>query len=95
MIRIIEKIDPAKGCRQSERELQDLYLRMVPALERHNVKLGVQNHHGYFVGSAVGLVPLLEPVDSPNVGYVLDPVHCCLAGEPEDLLSGLRGRGSS
>jgi sugar phosphate isomerase/epimerase len=85
VLRIMARIDPAKGYLHAEAELRELYGSMIPALEGNGVKIGVQNHHGYFIGSAIGLKHFLDPLQSEHIGYVLDPAHCALAGEPEDL----------
>ena len=85
LVRIMARINPEKGYLPAESELRTLYGSMIPALERHGVKIGVQNHHGYFIGSAIGLKHFLDPLESDRIGYVLDPAHCALAGEPEDL----------
>ena len=85
LIRVMARVDPTKGYLATERELQGLYQSMIPHLETHKVRLGIQNHHGYFVGSAIGLVHLIDPVKTDYIGHVLDPAHCALAGEPEDL----------
>ena len=59
--------------------------------------IGVQNHSGFFVGSAVGLLHLLQPFDPRQVCAVLDMAHCAVDGEPvamavdilKDRLNGL------
>jgi sugar phosphate isomerase/epimerase len=58
---------------------------LLPALGKHGVTIGVQNHCDYDVGSAIGLVHLLQGFDPKLVGAVLDPAHCGLDGEPEDM----------
>ncbi len=58
---------------------------LIPALEAAKVAVGVQNHSGNCVGSAVGLYHLLEKYDPRHVCAVLDMAHCAIAGEPTEL----------
>lgn len=85
IIRIMANIDMNKGYRASVDGYRRLFDTLLPDLERHGVTIGVQNHCDYFVGSAVGLMELLRGYDPRRVGAVLDPAHCALDGEPEDM----------
>jgi len=85
ILRICVNIDMAVGYRASEDKLRRQFDELVPILDRCGVTLGIQNHCGRCVGSAVALVRLIEPYDPKHVGAVLDPAHCGLDGEPEDM----------
>ena len=70
-------------------EQEELYFRqfdtLVPALERHQVTLGIQHHTGRFVTNAAGLRRLVERYNRRQIGAVWDPAHCALSGEPPEL----------
>ena len=97
LIRIMAPIDMDLGYIGSVTRLQRELDALLPALERHSVTIGVQNHYGFFVGSAVGLLHLLQPFDPRQVCAVLDMAHCAVDGEPvamavdilKDRLNGL------
>ena len=85
IIRVMVPIDLAIGYRASEDAVRRQYDAMLPLLERHGVAIGVQNHCGTMIGSAIGLMHLIEGYDPKLVGAVLDPAHCGLAGEPDEM----------
>lgn len=82
MIRVMLPIDPDAGYRASVRAFQKQCLELEPVLKDHPVKIGVQNHCGNFVGTALGLMDSLEPLSEAFVA-VLDLAHTSLSGEPE------------
>ncbi len=82
LIRIMAPIDMSIGYAASVAKLRIRLDALLPALERHGVTIGVQNHYGHFVGSAVGLYHLVEPYDPRQVCAVLDMAHCAVDGEP-------------
>ncbi|WP_424930800.1 sugar phosphate isomerase/epimerase family protein [Amaricoccus macauensis] len=82
IIRICAPIDMEKGYRASVDAYRRTFDALLPALERHGVAIGVQNHYGYHVASAVGLAHLLEGYDPAQVCGVLDMGHCAVDGEP-------------
>ncbi len=49
------------------------------------MRIGVQNHSGNAIGSAVGVYHLIERYDPRHVCAVLDMAHCAVAGEPTEL----------
>ena len=55
---------------------------LLPALERNGVAVGVQNHYGENIASAVGLAHFLANYDPKLVCGVLDMGHCAVDGEP-------------
>jgi sugar phosphate isomerase/epimerase len=65
--------------------LQRSYTNVLPLLERYQVTLGVQNHYGNYVCSAMGLRHLLEPFDTPQIGAVWDASHTALCGEEPEF----------
>lgn len=54
---------------------------LVPILDRHGVRIGVQNHCNRCMGSAIGVRRLIEGYDPRHVAAVWDPAHCAIAGE--------------
>jgi sugar phosphate isomerase/epimerase len=85
IIRVMARIDPAAGYRECELALRRQYDAVLPLLRKHGVTIGVQNHSGSFIGSAIGIIHLIEGYDPKLVGIVLDPAHCGLAGEPDAM----------
>lgn len=82
IIRICAGIDMTKGYRAEVDRYRRCFDALLPALERHGVAIGVQNHYGFHVASAVGLAHLLEGYDPKQVCGVLDMGHCAVDGEP-------------
>jgi sugar phosphate isomerase/epimerase len=82
LIRIMAPIDMKLGYAQSVEAHRRRLDALLPALDRHGVTIGVQNHYGFFVGSAVGLLHLLWKYEPKHVCAVLDMAHCALDGEP-------------
>ncbi len=85
LIRICVSISNDEDYLSAETRLLKEYEALVPLLDRYGVKVGLQNHCGRFVGSAIGTRRLLEPFDPKHFGAVWDPAHCALAGEPPEL----------
>jgi sugar phosphate isomerase/epimerase len=85
IIRVMASIDPEAGYRASEESIRRQYDAVLPLLEEHGVAIGVQNHCGTMVGSAIGLMHLIERYDPRMVGAVLDTAHCGLDGEPDAM----------
>jgi sugar phosphate isomerase/epimerase len=92
LIRIMAPIDMRLGYLGTVTKLQRELDALLPALDRHGVTIGVQNHYGFHVGSAVGLLHLLQPFEPRHVCAVLDMAHCAVDGEPVamavDILKG-------
>lgn len=82
IIRICAPIDLDKGYRASVDDYRRRFDALLPALERNGVAIGVQNHYGNMIGSAVGLAHLLADYDPKQVCGVLDMGHCAVDGEP-------------
>ena len=66
---------------QTQRELEAL----VPLLERYGVAIGIQNHCGDGVCSAMGIRHLIERFDPRHVAAVWDAAHSALEGEEPEL----------
>jgi sugar phosphate isomerase/epimerase len=74
-----------EGYLASEARLQQEYAALLPLLQAHNVKLGVQNHYGRYVCHAMGLRQLIERFDPRSIGAVWDAAHTALQGEEPEL----------
>lgn len=82
IIRICAPIDIDIGYHASVDNYRREFDAVLPALERNGVAIGVQNHYGENIGSAVGLAHLLADYDPKLVCGVLDMGHCAVDGEP-------------
>jgi sugar phosphate isomerase/epimerase len=85
IIRVCIGIDMKIGYLSSEQQVRSRYDALLPSLRAHGVTIGVQNHCDFCVGSAVGIVHLIERYDPLLVGAVLDQAHCAVDGEPEEM----------
>ena len=86
IVRTMVPIDLAKASfADTIAEHRARYRQLIPLLERTGVRIGVQNHSGQAIGSAIGLYHLLEPFDPRHVCAILDMAHCSVAGEPTEL----------
>jgi sugar phosphate isomerase/epimerase len=85
ILRIMAKIDMNLGYHATEKKFRKEYDALLPLLAQYDVKLGVQNHAGNFIGSAIGLMHLIENYEPKYIGAVLDLAHCSFAGEPSPI----------
>ncbi|MEZ5277340.1 MAG: sugar phosphate isomerase/epimerase [Opitutaceae bacterium] len=85
ILRIMLPVDPSLGYRASVDRFQRTADSLTPLLRETGVVVGVQNHAGNFVGSAVGLMEAMAPLDPACFQAVLDLGHTALAGEPEPI----------
>ena len=85
VLRVMAQVDLQIGYRATEEDYWRRIDALLPVLDACNVRLGIQNHCGEWVGSAIGLMHLIERYDPARVGAVLDFAHCALAGEPEAM----------
>lgn len=83
-IRIMAPIG-AGGYLATEERLRTQFDGLLSALERHHVRIGVQNHVGRYVCHASGLRALLAGYDPKLVGAVWDAAHNALQGEEPEL----------
>jgi len=97
IIRICCAIDMSIGYLASLERYRREFDALLPALDRFGVAIGVQNHYGTHVGSAVGMLHFIEKYDPRHICAVLDMAHCAMDGEPtamavdivKDRLNGL------
>ncbi|MFD0982716.1 TIM barrel protein [Tropicimonas aquimaris] len=82
IIRLCAPIDMEAGYLASIDHHRRRFDAPLPVLERTGVAIGVQNHYGEHVGSALGLAHLLSGYDPKQVCAVLDMAHCAVDGEP-------------
>ena len=73
------------GYLASVARLQHEYDALLPILEKHGVRLGIQNHYGRTVCNAMGLRHLIEKYDSNLIGAVWDAAHNALNGEDPEM----------
>ncbi len=85
IIRICAPINMAVGYQASVDAYRRAFDAVIPALERNNVSIGVQNHYGRHIASAVGLTHALAGYDPKHVCAVLDMGHCAVDGEPVEM----------
>jgi len=85
IIRVCVGIDLKIGYMVAEARERKGYDALVPALKRHGVSIAVQNHCGFCVGSAIGIMHLIEGYDPAVVSAALDPAHCAVDGEPPEM----------
>lgn len=62
-----------------------LWDSLIPILDEAKVAIGIQNHSGHSIGSAIGLYHLIEKYDPRHVCAILDMAHAAIAGEPTEL----------
>lgn len=84
VIRICVSIEE-DGYMATEAKVQRKFDDLVPALEKHHVTIGVQNHCDACVASAMGMRHLIEKYDPRHVGAVWDAAHSALNGEDPEL----------
>ena len=82
IIRICAPINMQTGYRASIGDYRRQFDAVLPLLEQNNVAIGVQNHYGENIASALGLAHLLADYDPKLVCGVLDMGHCAVDGEP-------------
>jgi len=85
IIRVCEGIDLELGYAASEAAIRARYDALLPVLADSGVSIGVQNHCGTMIGSAIGIMHLIEGYDPAQVSAVLDLAHCAVDGEPEEM----------
>ena len=86
LVRSMVSIDLKKaGYAQTIAQNRARWDELIPLLDRTKVRIGVQNHSGSAIGSAIGLFHVMERYDPRHVCAILDMAHCGVAGEPIDL----------
>jgi sugar phosphate isomerase/epimerase len=85
IVRTMVGIDLKKGgYAKSIADARASYDKLIPLLDNAKVRIGVQNHSGNSIGSAIGLYHLMERYDPRHVCAILDMAHCGIAGEPTE-----------
>ena len=84
IIRIMVGIGP-EGYLASVARTRREFDKLLPVLEKYQVKIGVQNHSGAFVVNAMGLHHLLDGFDPHLIAGVWDAAHNALRGEEPEL----------
>jgi len=85
LLRVCIKIDMEKGYFASVADTQKKINDLKDVLIKNKVKVGIQNHHGFMVASALGIHQLLQGIPKEIAGAVLDFAHCGLDGEPTKM----------
>lgn len=85
LLRVMLRIQPDIGYAGSVAVFQTKVRALSSVLKEVGVVVGLQNHAGDFVGSSVGLMDALAPLDRETASAVLDLGHTALAGEPEPI----------
>jgi len=86
IVRSMVGIDPKKlSYADTIVQHRALWDSLIPLLDRTGVSIGIQNHSGDCVGSAIGLFHLMEKYDPRHVCAILDMAHSAIAGEPTAL----------
>ena len=83
-VRVMAPIGP-KGYLSTEEQMRKEFDVVLPVLERHKVRIGVQNHSGRYISNASGLRALLAGYDPKLIGAVWDAAHNALQGEEPEL----------
>lgn len=81
VIRICCSIPDGIDYLTGEAQLQKQFDELTPLLEKYGVTIGVQNHCGRAVFTAMDLRHLIEKYDPAHVGAVLDFGHLGLTGQ--------------
>jgi sugar phosphate isomerase/epimerase len=83
-IRVMAPIG-ADGYLKTEEHLQKEFEALIPLLDKHHIRIGVQNHSGKYVCNAMGLKSLIGKFDPKHIGAVWDAAHNALQGEEPEL----------
>jgi sugar phosphate isomerase/epimerase len=91
LLRTMVDIPPGVGYRERLRAFRRQLEALEPALRRHGVAVGIQNHAGRYLATAAGLAQLLEGLDPERFVAVWDVAHWALGGEPLEFALDLLG----
>ncbi len=87
VIRIMFTVDPELGYMACEEKAKRELEKVLPLCEKYGVKVGVQQHFGFYVNSSMEVRHLIEDFDPKHIGAIWDAAHSGLAGEePEQAL---------
>ena len=85
ILRVCIGIDMSKGYLASVDAVRQQIVSLEPVLRSAGVTVGIQNHYGHSVASALGILHLIDPIAPEIAGAVLDFAHCALDGEPPEM----------
>jgi sugar phosphate isomerase/epimerase len=85
IIRIMPAIVPEIGYLASETKARKYLESLFPLCEKYGVKIGVQQHHGNNVVDSMGLLHLMENLNTQYVGAIWDAAHDALAGQQPEF----------
>jgi sugar phosphate isomerase/epimerase len=75
VLRILVPIDTTAGYFASVKSVQEKILTLQNELEANHVRVGIQNHQGYFLSSALGINQLLEGLPHSIAGAYFNFAH--------------------
>lgn len=81
LVRVMPSIPEGENYLDAEARFIKEFKAAIPAVEGSGTRLGLQNHEGRFISSAIGMQRVLDHFDPKHLGAVWDPAHCSLAGE--------------
>jgi sugar phosphate isomerase/epimerase len=85
LIRIMVEIPEGMRYQQALDETRKRFDLLLPILDKHQVKIGIQNHCGRFIANSSMLMQLLNGYDPKHFAVVWDPAHEALCGTEPDL----------
>jgi sugar phosphate isomerase/epimerase len=85
IIRVCEYTPYTQNYVACEKQIIRKYEALVPALERHQVTIGLQNHCDDFVPHVAGCREIARHFSPQQVGIVWDVAHCALNGEDPEI----------
>ncbi|MDC7235415.1 MAG: sugar phosphate isomerase/epimerase [Spirochaetales bacterium] len=85
VLRVMVPVNMGQGYFKSVQSVKDKIISLGDVLRANKVRIGIQNHHSYFIGSAVGVMDLIRDLPEDIAGAVPDFAHCQLSGEPVDM----------
>jgi sugar phosphate isomerase/epimerase len=92
LLRICVPIDMTKGYMASVHDTRERIRELGPLLESASVRVGIQNHYGTMIGSALGITHLIDDLSPKTACAVLDFAHCALDGEPAEMAVDIVGK---
>lgn len=85
ILRVCVGVDLSIGYMESVKKIKTGYVALVPILDRSGVSIGVQNHCGNMIASAIGVMHLIGSFDPKHISAVLDQAHLAVDGETEEM----------
>ena len=85
LLRVCPKIPPDQDLLSAIAGFKKQWDTLIPALDRHGVAIGVQNHCDRYLANAGHLFLALNEYDPRHVCAVWDPAHNAIHGGPMEL----------